>query len=186
MASSHSAVRKALQGLEDGLSVFTQQLAAETAELRRNVENRPRTGATYYRNILEDLQQRAEGVGLDLAALEAVSTEAVSLEVGADGRGSGDNRWRPSMPTDLAGAVRVLPEVMPSRPLTIFPPNQACRSWWAIAWRSTARTTARHRSWRCSWRSMAIVTCSRRCRRRTRWTCWSWLGTEAQQARRQG
>ncbi|KAL4425881.1 hypothetical protein ABPG75_009897 [Micractinium tetrahymenae] len=80
MASSHSAVRKALRGLEDGLLVFTQQLAAETAELRRNVENRPRTGATYYRNILEDLQQRAEGLGQELAALEAVSTEAVSLE----------------------------------------------------------------------------------------------------------
>ncbi|KAL4445739.1 hypothetical protein ABPG77_008938 [Micractinium sp. CCAP 211/92] len=80
MASSQSTVRKALQGLEDGLAVFTQQLAAEAAELRRNVENRPRTGATYYRNILEDLQQRAEGLGQELAALEAVSTEAVSLE----------------------------------------------------------------------------------------------------------
>lgn len=83
MASSQSTVRKALQGLEDGLAVFTQQLAAEAAELRRNVENRPRTGATYYRNILEDLQQRAEGLGQELAALEAVSTEAVSLEVSA-------------------------------------------------------------------------------------------------------
>lgn len=86
MASSHSAVRKALRGLEDGLSVFTQQLAAEAAELRRNVDSRPRTGATYYRNILEDLQQRADGLGQELAALEAVSTEAVSLEVGAGGR----------------------------------------------------------------------------------------------------
>lgn len=86
MASASAATRKALRGLEDGLSVFTGQLAQEAAELRRNVENRPCTGPSFYRAILEDLGQRLEGLGEELAALEAVSVDTVSLEVGAGGR----------------------------------------------------------------------------------------------------
>ena len=81
MASSAQAVRRALRGLDDGLAVFTTQLATEAAELRRNVEQRPCTGATFYRNCLHDLAERLEAVGEELTALEAVSTEAVSLEV---------------------------------------------------------------------------------------------------------
>ena len=79
--SSASSVRRSIRGLEEGLVVFTGQLAQETAELRRNVENQPKTGATYYRNILEDLHQRAEGVGEELQALAGVSVDAVSIEV---------------------------------------------------------------------------------------------------------
>lgn len=81
MASSSAAVRKAIRGLEDGLHVFTAQLAQETAELKRNVDNQPCTGASFYRNILEDLAQRLEGLGQELQALEGVSVDAVSLEV---------------------------------------------------------------------------------------------------------
>lgn len=82
MASSSSYVRKAIRGLEEGLSLFTSQLATETHELRRNVENQPCTGPTYYRNILEDLHQRLEGIGQELLALEGVcGVDAISLEV---------------------------------------------------------------------------------------------------------
>lgn len=49
-------------------------------QLRRNVENQPCTGA-YYRNVLEDLQQRADAVGQELQALSALSLDAVSIEV---------------------------------------------------------------------------------------------------------
>jgi len=44
------------------------------------VENQPCTGA-YYRNVLEDLQQRADAVGQELQALSALSLDAVSMEV---------------------------------------------------------------------------------------------------------
>ena len=82
MSSSASSIRKSLRGLEDGLALFTGQLAQEAAELRRNVDGRPVTGATYYRRCLEDLQDRLEGMGRELQALEGISTDAVSLEVG--------------------------------------------------------------------------------------------------------
>ncbi|KAI7842302.1 hypothetical protein COHA_003942 [Chlorella ohadii] len=77
--SSNAAIRKALRQFEDGLQTFCGQLATETAELRRNVENQPCTGA-YYRNVLEDLQQRADAVGQELQALSALSLDAVSME----------------------------------------------------------------------------------------------------------
>jgi hypothetical protein len=79
--SSASAVKRSLQGLEEGLTAFTTQLAQETAELRRNVENRPTTGATFYSRILMDLAERLDGVDEELFALERLSLDAVSLEV---------------------------------------------------------------------------------------------------------
>lgn len=81
-ASSAAAVRKSIKAFEDGLLAFAAELSQETGELRRNVENQPCTGATFYRNILEDLQRRLEGVGQELAALQALSADAVSMEVG--------------------------------------------------------------------------------------------------------
>ncbi|PRW58927.1 hypothetical protein C2E21_2145 [Chlorella sorokiniana] len=77
--SSNAAIRKALRQFEDGLQTFCGQLATETAELRRNVENQPCTGA-YYRNVLEDLQLRADAVGQELQSLGALSLDAVSIE----------------------------------------------------------------------------------------------------------
>lgn len=44
------------------------------------MENQPCTGA-YYRNVLEDLQQRADTVGQELQALSSLSLDAVSIEV---------------------------------------------------------------------------------------------------------
>lgn len=79
--SSASAIKRSLQGLEDGLTAFTTQLAQETAELKRNVDNRPTTGATFYSRILMDLAERLDAVDQELFALERLSLDAVSLEV---------------------------------------------------------------------------------------------------------
>ena len=45
------------------------------------MENRPVTGATFYRHCLEDLNERLAGLGEELGALEMVSLDAISLEV---------------------------------------------------------------------------------------------------------
>ncbi|KAI3438538.1 hypothetical protein D9Q98_000966 [Chlorella vulgaris] len=80
MSSSSTSTRRALKGLEDGLQAFTTQLSHETAELRRNIDNQPTTGPTFYSRILADVFERLEGVGQELAVLEGVSLDAVSLE----------------------------------------------------------------------------------------------------------
>jgi hypothetical protein len=81
---SHS-VTHTLRRLEGELTVFTAQLAQETAELRRNVDNQPTTGATFYARILEELTDRLEGLGQELHTLEGVSLDAISIEVRACG-----------------------------------------------------------------------------------------------------
>lgn len=77
-----ASVRKAVSQLATELDVFGSQLANEIDELKRNVEVKPVTGATLYRHCLEDLNDRLTSIGEDLATLEAVSLDAISLEVG--------------------------------------------------------------------------------------------------------
>ncbi len=79
--STASAVRRSLKSFEEALALFTTSLASETAELRRNIDNQPTTGSTFYARILEDLTDRLEGVEQELQALEGVSLDAISLEV---------------------------------------------------------------------------------------------------------
>lgn len=77
------SLRKSLQRFAEDLQLFSGQLSQETAELRRNVEQRPITGATNFRHCLEDISERLAAVGEELQALEAVSLDAISLEVPA-------------------------------------------------------------------------------------------------------
>lgn len=76
-----AALRKSLQRFAEDLQLFSGQLAQETAELKRNVEHRPVIGATNFRHCLEDLNDRLGAVAEELQALEAVSLDAISLEV---------------------------------------------------------------------------------------------------------
>lgn len=78
-----ASLRKSLQRFAEDLQLFSGQLSQETAELRRNVEQRPITGATNFRHCLEDISERLAAVGEELQALEAVSLDAISLEVPA-------------------------------------------------------------------------------------------------------
>lgn len=61
--------------------MFGSELNKEINELKRNVEVKPVTGATLYRHCLEDLNDRLTSMGEELAAVEAVSLDAISLEV---------------------------------------------------------------------------------------------------------
>jgi hypothetical protein len=76
-----SRIRTPLSQFSGELQVFASQLSSEAAELRKNVGNRPVTGATLYRRCLEDLEQRLSAISEDLQSLEAISLDAVSLEV---------------------------------------------------------------------------------------------------------
>lgn len=156
MSSSSTSTRRALKGLEDGLQAFTTQLSHETAELRRNIDNQPTTGPTFYSRILADVFERLEGVGQDLAVLEGVSLDAVSLEV------------RPPPITRQLPPAATLPHHV----ATCSAPCR--RSWWVTVWPYTARTISRSRSWRRRWRSTATGSCTRRCRPRRHWICLSW------------
>lgn len=76
-----ASLRKSLQRFAEDLQLFSGQLSQETQELKRNVDNRPITGATNFRHCLEDINERLGAVGDELQALEAVSVDAISLEV---------------------------------------------------------------------------------------------------------
>lgn len=81
-----TAISKSLAQLTADLQLFGPQITAEITELRRNAEVRPVTGATLFRNCLNDLNERLGGIGEDVAALEAVSLDAPSLEVSLNGK----------------------------------------------------------------------------------------------------
>ena len=91
-----AAIRKSVHVLGSELQLFGAQLTTEVQELHRNVEVRPVTGATVYRHCLEDLAERLAAVSDDLAALEAVSLDAISLEVWFDSLNS--QRVRATLP----------------------------------------------------------------------------------------
>ena len=76
-----TSLRKSLQRFAEDLQLFSSQLSQETQELKRNVELRPVTGATHFRHCLEDINDRLTALGEELQALEAVSLDAISLEV---------------------------------------------------------------------------------------------------------
>lgn len=76
-----ASIRKSLAALSADLQLFAPQVSSEVTELRRNVEVCPVTGATLYRHCLEDLNDRLASLGEDVESLEAVSLDAISLEV---------------------------------------------------------------------------------------------------------
>jgi hypothetical protein len=81
VALKMASLRKSLQRFAEDLQLFSSQLSQEAQELRRNVELKPITGATQFRHCLEDINDRLSVVGEELQALEAVSLDAISLEV---------------------------------------------------------------------------------------------------------
>lgn len=76
-----TSIRKPLAQLSADLELFGSQITTEIAELKRNAEVRPVTGATLYRHCLEDLNERLVSLSEDTEALESVSLDAISLEV---------------------------------------------------------------------------------------------------------
>lgn len=76
-----TTISKPLAQLASDLQLFGPQITTEINELRRNAEVRPVTGATLFRHCLGDLNERLVGIGEDIATLEAVSLDAISLEV---------------------------------------------------------------------------------------------------------
>eukprot|EP00887_Chlorella_sp_A99_P004740 scaffold4.g4740.t1 len=111
-----SALRRALNTFDDELSGFAGQLSQEVHELRRNVENKPVTGATYYRHCLEDLNDRLDTIGEELQALEAVSLDAVSLELQQYGYTDLFAPLPPENPLDMLELRQARAEA-PARPL---------------------------------------------------------------------
>ena len=103
MAASASQVRRSLRAFEQDLTLFSSTLDQELQELRRNVEARPLTGATYFRACLVELGGRLGGLAEQLQALEAVSRDAVSLEVGG---GAGRDGTGGSAQLQTAGSRR--------------------------------------------------------------------------------
>lgn len=76
-----TSLKKSIAHITSDLQLFGPQITTELQELRRNVEVRPVTGATHYRHCLEDLSDRATSLGKEIAALESISLDAISLEV---------------------------------------------------------------------------------------------------------
>ena len=74
-------MRRAIHGLADALAVFSSGVEGELLDLRRNVDGQPTTGATCFRHCLEDLDDRLAAMTEEMEALEAVTTDAISLQV---------------------------------------------------------------------------------------------------------
>ena len=118
-----ASLRRSLQRFAEDLQLFSGQLAQETQELKRNVELKPITGATNYRHCLEDVNDRLAAVGEELAALEAVSLDAISLEV--------------RCPRRAARLLTLPPSAAPTPPLRRLRPCPR-RSWWGTVLRCTS------------------------------------------------
>lgn len=78
-----TSMRRAIHGFADSLAVFSSGVEGELLDLRRNVDNQPTTGATCFRHCLEDLDDRLAAMTEEMEALEAVTTDAISLQVRA-------------------------------------------------------------------------------------------------------